>query len=313
MLVRFQSKHHRIAAVHFPAHYLPPGALGHIAWQRITEQLYTLSSAVETITPGTAVLRLHPELFAELGTLFPAASHGLANTCEHALIAAHANIGVVRQPADLGHLTLPYIPVGFTEAELERLHWLGVHTINDLHAWSATQISSVLGTTAAQVLPFVHGPARSHLQPDPKPTALTVQYHPTNAMHEPRAWLPVLTELVRKLHARLAGRGSRFLELATGSHVYGTIAKWELAHIPELQRAFERLALQHTGAFPDLAITAFSVANVVQQGTLWHEQQPMAELAHELALRFPGQIMQCRWLDPASEATDLGWEWQPRT
>ena len=312
MVVRFQSKHHRIAAVRFPANFLPPGALGHIAWQRVIEQLYTLSNAVETITPGVAVLSLHPELFPELRALFPAASCGLANTCEHALLAAQANMGVVQQPNELFKLALHHVPAGFSDDELERLRWLGVHTIGHLHAWSATQIHHVLGPTAARVLPFVHGPARAHLAPDPKPTAHTVRYQPTAALHEPHEWLPILNELVRKLHTRLAGHGSRFLELATDGHTYGTIAKWELAHIPELRRAFERLALQHTGAFPSLALTAFSVTNIVQQGTLWHEAQPAAELAHELALRFPGQIMQCRWLDPASEATDLGWEWHPR-
>lgn len=313
MVVRFQSKHHRIAAVHFPADYLPPGARGHIAWQRVIEQLYTVSNAVETITPGTAVLSLHPALFPELCTLFPAAQYGLAHTCEHARIAAAANHGAVHHPAELNELALPHIPADLNEEELERLRWLGVHTIGQLHAWTATQIRNVLGATAERVLPFVHGPARAHLAPDPKPTTITVRYEPTQALREPHEWLPVLTQLVTTLHARLAGRGSRFLELATGEHAYGAIAKWELMHIPELRRAFERLAQQHAGAFPNVAITAFSVARVTQQGTLWQAEQSAAELAHELALRFPGQIMQCRWLNPASEAADLGWEWHPRS
>lgn len=313
MVVRFASKHHRIGALVLPPHTLPTGAPGVIAWQRIVERLYEASSAVETITPGTAVFALHPTLYDTLREMFPHAQLGLADTCEQAQLAAHAHIGVITPRTPLAGIPLTHLPAPLSADEFERLAWLGVRTLGDIRTWSSTQIEHVLGPAAARIMPFVHGPERQHVQPDPKPTHLSVRYDATAVLAEPHEWLPILTRLVTRLQQRLIGRGSRMFELALDSAVYSDVTKWELHHTPELLRAFERLAQQHRGSFTSLTVTAFAVTRAVQQDTLWQQDRPVDVLAHELALRFPGQFVQCRWVDPRSQAADLAWEWQPRS
>lgn len=313
MVVRFASKHHRIGALILPPHTLPPGAAGTIAWQRIMERLYEISPAVESITPGNAVFNLHPELYDALTEMFPHALLGLADTCEQAQLAAHARIGVITPRTPLAGIPLTHLPAPLSTNEFERLAWLGVRTLGDIRTWSSMQIEHVLGPAAARIMPFVHGPERQHVQPDPKPTHISVRYDATTALREPHEWLPLLTRLVKRLQQRLAGRSTRMLELCFDDAVYTDVTKWELHHVPELLRAFERLAQQHHGSFTSLTVTAFAMTHVAQQGTLWQQDCSVDALAHELALRFPGQFVQCHWIDPRSQATDLAWEWQPRS
>lgn len=313
MVVRFSEKHHRIAAVILPHTALPDGPSGMLAWQRVIERLYTFSNSVETLTPGTAFVRLHPTLYEQLAESFPNARIGLAATCEQALLAATASLGIVKDPAVLNDVAITHLPAELHADELDRFTWLGVRTIGQLRTWSTTHIESVLGASAPRVLPFIHGPERRHLQSDPKPVQLRVQFDASELLHEPHEWLPVLGRISKRIHQRLAGRGSRMLELRLDAKTYSDITKWELQHLPEITRAFERLALRHDEPFQTITGTVFSVIQPVQQTSLWATERPVDSLLHELALRFPGQFVTCHWIDPRSQAADLAWEWQTQT
>lgn len=294
------------------------------AWGTLLQELHGLTPWLESGPRGRVFARLDPHEVEEVARTYDVRA-GLASDVETAELAAlAASPGGVREVSGtqlegfLARLPLRFLKgIGVSEANLTRLHWLGLATAADLASWSAPQIRAYLGAEGATVLAYLHGPRRTELRPYRLPISVQRSLTFPEPVREPHQLLPAIDRLASELERALAGRAARRLTLT--------------ATLPGTQRRASRLAkrpLQQARHIRQQALFALhdsraegrpierltlelsSPERTGAQDGIWPQRERREQALEATLERFPSAPRHLVWRDPHAQAADLAWAWE---
>ncbi len=292
------------------------------AWHTLLRELYEHTPWLEGGVRGRVFAELAPEEASELAAHYQVRL-GLAHDCETAELASLASRPGSCRRADgdsfLARLPLRFLKgVGVGERNLTRLQWLGVTTVGELAAWTASQVRSYLGAEGERLLPYLHGPRRSSLSPLQLPATITRTLAFSEPVREPYRLLPALERLAGELEGALSGRAARRLTL-TASLPSGTLRASRLSKRPLTQARHIRqqalFALRDSNAeghdIERLTVELAAPERIGLQQGLWPRQERRQRALDATFERFPKAPRRLIWHDPHAQAGDLAWSWQP--
>lgn len=294
------------------------------AWGTLLQELHGLTPWLESGPRGRVFARLDLHEAEEVARTYDVRA-GLAGDVETAELAAlAASPGGVREVSGpqlagfLARLPLRFLKgIGVSEANLTRLHWLGLATAADLASWSAPQIRAYLGAEGATILAYLHGPRRTELQPYRLPITVQRSLAFPEPVREPHQLLPAIDRLASELERALAGRAARRLTLT--------------ATLPGTQRRASRLAkrpLQQARHIRQQALFALhdsraegrpierltlelsSPERTGAQDGIWPQRERREQALEATLERFPSAPRHLVWRDPHAQAADLAWAWE---
>lgn len=303
------------------------GPTAQATWNELLEVLYArYSDRVEGREMGIAYLKITEAAGRELAAALHAPV-GLAQSREVALLAAlRAKAGEAKVvQGDSGSasekLFLQVTPVlhltalGLTVEHTQRLHFLGMRTLDDLWKWSAAQREAFLGVDAGKRLNrFLKGERTSAIERYAPGQIIEGRLAFDQPLHEPKEAQAALADLLPPIHAELQGRTAAYLSLSAdtlGGKLQATRKlKWPLDEAGLIRIA--GLALGDTGALA-LGIDALTVQlSGLQQPArmvgLWAGIAEL-EVTKEVLDRFPEALVRLQWLDPYAYATDAQYQW----
>jgi hypothetical protein len=293
------------------------------AWHSIVRELYQHTPWLESGARGRVFATLTPDEAVELAALYDVGV-GLAESCEEAELAAlAARPGTCKRVDDEGAAFLQRLPlrflrgVGVSEGNLTRLRWLGVVTVGQLAAWTASQIRSYLGEESERLLPYLHGPRRTSLLPFRLPDALSRTLTFTEPVREPHQLLPALDRLSGELAGALAGRAARRLTLTAtlpgGQRRASRLSKRPLTQARHIRQQ-ALFALHDSRAqghdIERLTLELATPERLGSQEGLWPQRERRQRALDTTAERFPGAPRRLAALDPYAQAGDLAWRWE---
>ena len=291
------------------------------AWHTLLPELYEHTPWLESGVRGRVFARLAPEEASELAAHYQVRV-GLADDCETAELASLASRpGDCRRAAGdsfLARLPLRFLKgVGVGERNLTRLQWLGVTTVGELAAWTASQVRSYLGEEGERLLPYLQGPRRSSLLPFQLPATITRTLAFSEPVREPYRLLPALERLAGELEGALSGRAARRLTLTAGLP-HGTLRASRLSKRPLTQARHIRqqalFALRDSNAeghdIERLTVELAAPERIGLQQGLWPGQERRQRALDATFERFPRAPRRLAWHDPHAQAGDLAWSWQ---
>lgn len=295
------------------------------AWHTLLRELHDHTPWLESGMRGRVFLRSDRKEATELVRLYGVRA-GLATDIETAeLSALAANPGSVREVAGtkverfLTRLPLRFLRgVGVSEANLTRLHWLGLTTAADLARWSAQQIRAYLGEEGRILIPYLHGPRRTTLRSFPLPASVRRTFTFHEPVREPQQIVPAIERLATELEHALAGRAARRLTLtATLGNTQRRASR--LAKRPLQQARHIRqqalFALQDSRAADGRAVERITVElsaperSGLQEG-LWPQRERREQALEDTLERFPAAPRRLVWRDEYAQAADLAWTWE---
>jgi protein ImuB len=295
------------------------------AWQSFGHDLYQLTPWLDARHPGRAFARLD-EAEAHGLARHLHARVGLADDLESATLAAlAARPGEVRTlPPKGGEAFLARLPlrflrgVGLGEGDLTRLHWLGLQHVADLASWSASQIRAYLGPNADPLLPYLHGPRHTDLQPWTPPTVLRRTAIFEQPLFEPADLDPAIDRLSRSLALALRGRAASLVGVVA-THKEGVAQRARRAKEP-LQNAGRIrqqawFALRESGA-AERGIERLSIelSNPERQSRsigLWPQRAQREVALTALLERYPETLVAPQALDPYAPIASMAGSWGP--
>ncbi|HRN18727.1 MAG TPA: hypothetical protein PLU66_06545, partial [Trueperaceae bacterium] len=294
------------------------------AWLALLRDLYDLTPWLESGPRGRVFARIDRAEAQEVALEYDVRA-GLATDVETAELAAlAANPGTVREVPDtqregfLARLPLRFLRgVGVSEANLTRLHWLGLTTAADLARWSAPQIRAYLGEEGTAVLAYLHGPRRAELRPYRLPPSIRRSLSFADPVREPHQILPAIDRLATELERALAGRAARRLTLtatlAGTQHRASRLAKRPLQQARHIrQQALFALHDSHAEGSPieRLTVELGSPERSSTQDGLWPQRERRRQALEATLERFPSAPRHLVWRDPHAQAADLAWAWE---
>lgn len=297
------------------------------AWHTLLRELHDYTPWLESGVRGRAFLRASREEISELVRRYGVRA-GIAPNIETAeLSALAANPGSVREVTSskvegfLASLPLRFLRgVGVSEANLTRLHWLGLTTAADLARWSAQQIRAYLGDEGHVLVPYLHGPRRTALRTFSLPASVRRSFSFHEPVREPHQIVPAIDRLATELERALAGRAARRLTLtATLGNTQrraSRLAKRPLQQARHIrQQALFALQDSHAEGKPVERITVELSApeRVGFQEGLWPQRERREQALEDTLERFPTAPRRLVWRDPYAQAVDLAWSWERYT
>jgi len=295
------------------------------AWQTFGHDLYQLTPWLDAHQPGRAFARLN-EAEAQGLALRLRARIGLADDLESATLAALATRpGELRTlPPGGGEAFLARLPlrflrgVGLSEGDLTRLHWLGLQHVADLAKWSAGQIRAYLGASAAPLLPYLHGPRQTELQPWHPPTVLRRTAVFDEPRYEPADLEPTIDLLSRSLALALKGRATRLVGVIA-THSEGVVQRARRAKEPLQSAGRIRqqawFALRESGAaergIERLSIELSNPERHHQSVGLWLQRTHRTAALTTLLEHYPETLVAPQALDPYAPVASLAGAWGP--
>jgi hypothetical protein len=295
------------------------------AWHEVLRELSGWTPWLDGRRRGFALLRLHATEAQTLVAAFEGRVGVAADRQTAELAAAAARPGEARtvSPGDedafLARLPLRFLrAIGLGEADLTRLHWLGLATVGDLARWSAAQLRAYLGEAGRGLLPYLHGPRQTSLPTWAAPPVLRRHLSFEQPLFEPGEVEGAVDHLARSLTQALAGRVARRLtvvaDVGARSLPATRLAKRPLSAAGAIRRQ-ALLALRDTGALPQgiegLALELAESARWGEQEGLWATHTQRERACDAVAERFPASLVRVRWGDPYAPAVDHAWRWVP--
>ncbi len=295
------------------------------AWDGVLRDLSGWTPWLTARRRGLALLRATPREARELAEAFEGRVGVAADRQTAELAAASARPGEVRtvDPGDeasfLARLPLRFLrSAGLGDADLVRLHWLGLSTAGDLARWSREQIEGYLGEAGRALLPYLLGPRADELPVWAPPTPLRRRLAFERPLFEPFELEGAIERLSHALAEALAGTAARRLTLI--ADVGGVAmpasrsAKRPLREAGQIRRQ-ALLALGDSGAAP-IGIDALTLElderrRVSDQEGLWATRAQRERASEALLERFPGSLRRVRWGDLYAPAIDHAWDWVP--
>jgi nucleotidyltransferase/DNA polymerase involved in DNA repair len=297
------------------------------AWHALLRELHDYTPWLESGARGRVFLRSDREEVTELVRRYGIRG-GIAPDIETAeLSALAANPGSVREVVGakverfLTRLPLRFLRgVGVSEANLTRLHWLGLTTAADLARWSARQLRTYLGEEGQIVIPYLHGPRRTTLHSFSLPASVRRTFTFREPVREPQQIVPAIERLATELEHALAGRAARRLTLtATLGNTQrraSRLAKRPLQQARHIrQQALFALQDSHAGGRAVERITVELSAperSGLQEG-LWPQRERREQALEDTLERFPAAPRRLVWRDQYAQAADLAWAWERYT
>jgi len=295
------------------------------AWHSILRELHQHTPWLESSVRGRVFAKLAADEAAELAIRYDVGV-GLADSCEEAELAAlAARAGTCKRVDDEGAAFLQRLPlrflrgVGVGEGNLIRLQWLGVVTVGQLAAWTASQIRSYLGEESERLLPYLHGPRRTSLLPFRLPETLSRTLTFAEPVREPHQLLPALDRLSGELAGALGGRASRRLTLTatlpSGQRRASRLSKRPLTQARHIRQQ-ALFALHDSRAqghdIERLTLELTAPERSASQEGLWPQRERRERALAATSERFPGAPQHLTSLDPYAQAGDLAWRWESR-
>lgn len=296
------------------------------AWHTILRELHQYTPWLESSVRGRVFARLSPEEAVALAALNDVGV-GLADSCEEAELAAlAARPGTCKRVDSEGTAFLQRLPlrflrgVGVGEGNLTRLQWLGVATVGQLAAWTASQLRSYLGEEGERLLPYLHGPRRTSLLPFRLPEALSRTLTFAKPVREPHQLLPALDHLSGELAGALAGRAARRLTLTAtlpgGQRRASRLSKRPLTQARHIRQQ-ALFALHDSRAeghdIERLTLELATPTRLGAQEALWPQRERRQRALDATTERFPAAAQHLTMLDPYAQAGDLAWRWESRS
>ena len=295
------------------------------AWHSILRELHQYTPWLESGVRGRVFAKLTADEAAELAALYDVGV-GLADSCEEAELAALASRpGTCKRVDDQGTAFLQRLPlrflrgIGVGEGNLTRLQWLGVATVGQLAAWTASQIRSYLDEESERLLPYLHGPRRTSLLPFRPPEALSRTLTFTEPVREPHQLLPALDRLSGELAGALGGRASRRLTLTAtlpgGQRRASRLSKRPLTQARHIRQQALFALHDSRAQGHDIARLTLELAapeRLATQEGLWQQRERLQRALDATTERFPGAPQRLTSLDPYAQAGDLAWRWESR-
>jgi hypothetical protein len=295
------------------------------AWRGVLRDLAAWTPWLSARRQGLALLRATPREAAELAEAFEGRVGVAADRQTAELAAAAARPGTVRRVAPddeaafLSKLPLRFLrAVGLGDADLTRLHWLGLATAGDLARWSREQLEGYLGDTGRALLPYLHGPRDDAMPSWAPPAPLRRRLAFDRPLFEPFELEGAIDHLAHALARALRGDAAKRLTLI--AEVGGValpasrLAKRPM-HAPEQIRRQALLALSDSGAAPvgveGLTLELDERARLAEQEGLWATRTQRARAQEAVLARFPASLRTVRWSDPHAPAVDHAWSWVP--
>jgi nucleotidyltransferase/DNA polymerase involved in DNA repair len=297
------------------------------AWEGLLRELYAMTPWLEQGRRGRLFLRLGAEEAQALAARY-GIRVGVAAAREIAELAALSSrpgecraVAPGDEEAFLMRLPLRFLKgVGASGKNLTRLSWLGLATAGELRRWSASQLRSYLGTEGDVLLPYLHGPYRTHLHPHRPPEVLQRSLLFEEPAREPRELLPALERLSVALERALAGRAARRLTLTAGlagqQRSATRLSKRPLARARQIRQQ-ALFALRDSGAaaagIERLTLELAAPRRLGLQSGLWHAREERQRALEAALERYPHAMVRFAWRDPYAEADDLAWGWERLT
>jgi protein ImuB len=302
-----------------------PVDLAH-AWSGVLRDLSAWTPWLAPRRQGLALLRATPREALELAEAFEARVGVGPDHQSAELAAAAARPGAVRavapgeERAFLEKLPLRFLrSVGLSDADLTRLHWLGLATAGDLAAWSREQLEGYLGEAGRALLPYLHGPRETGLPAYAPPPPLRRRLAFDQPLFEPFELEGAIDHLARALEGALGGEAARRLTLVADVHGLAIPASRLAKHPMRAAHQIRRqalLALSDSGAAPagvdGLSIELDERARVGEQEGLWASRRQRIRAQEAVLERFPDALREVRWGDPHAPAVDHAWNWVPK-
>ena len=292
------------------------------AWHSIVHDLHHHTPWLESSVRGRVFAVLDPEEAVSLAALHDVGV-GVAPTCEEAELAAlTARPGACKHVSEesgfLQRLPLRFLRgVGVGEGNLTRLRWLGITTVGQLAAWTASQVRSYLGEEGERLLPYLHGPRRTSLLPFRLPETLSRSLTFAEPVREPQQLLPALDRLSGELAGALAGRAARRVTLTatlSGSQRRATrLSKRPLTQARHIRQQALFALHDSRAQGQDIERLTLELAAPERIGTqegLWPQRERRQRALDATAERFPGAPKRLAAQDPYAQASDLAWRWE---